>query len=145
MIIILYLFCIVFVNFMFAHTGPDIGAFLVGIIFVLRDFVQRKIGHYVLLPMIIGCIVSFFMASPIVAQASLVSFVAAELSDWFIYSTLDTEFHRRVLWSSVLGVFVDSLIFYPMVDIPLFPIVIIAWCSKMTAALSVYTFYRIKK
>lgn len=142
--IFLYLFSIVFVNFMFAHTGPEIGAVLVGFVFVLRDYVQRSIGHYVLLVMLAGCGISFYMASPIVATASLVAFLAAEASDWAIYSSLPFKFQHRVLFSSVVGVAVDTLIFLPMIGVPLWPIFAIAWCSKMAAAVAVFGFYQVK-
>jgi queuosine precursor transporter len=142
--VILYLFSIIFVNFMFAHTGPTIGAVLVGVVFVLRDYVQRNIGHYVLLVMLVGCGISFYMASPIVATASLVAFLAAEAADWAIYSSLPFRFQHRVLFSSVIGVAVDTLIFLPMIGVPLWPTFAIAWASKMVAATIVFGFYQVR-
>jgi queuosine precursor transporter len=143
-IVALYLFSIVFVNFMFAHTGPYVGAVLVGAVFVLRDYVQRSIGHYVLLVMLAGCGISFYMASPAVATASLVAFLAAEAADWAIYSALPFRFQNRVLFSSVIGVAVDTLIFLPMIGVPLWPTFAIAWASKMIAAGAVFTWYQVK-
>ena len=141
---LLYIFSIVLVNFMFAHTGPEFGAVLVGSVFVLRDFVQRRIGHYVLLPMLFACGISYFMASPVVATASLTAFLVAELSDWAIYTALPFRFHYRILYSSVIGVAVDTLVFLPMIGLPLWPLALIAWCSKMIAAVLVFCYYQFK-
>lgn len=144
MIILAYLTAIISVNFMFAHTGPHIGALFVGIIFVLRDYVQQRIGHYVILPMLVGCGISFYMASPIVATASLTAFLVAEASDWFVFSALPFRFQHRVLFSSVIGVAVDTLVFLPMIDVPLWPVAAIAWASKMIAATGVFAWYQVR-
>ena len=50
-------------------------SFLVGFIFVLRDFSQREIGHRVLVAMAVGGLLSYFMADPFVAYASVVAFI----------------------------------------------------------------------
>lgn len=139
-----YLITIVMVNFMFAHTGPHTGALFVGLVFVLRDYVQRQIGHYVVLPMLIGCGISFGMASPMVATASLVAFLAAEASDWLMFSALPFRFQHRVLFSSVIGVAVDTVVFLPMIDVPLWPVAVIAWTSKMFAALVVFSWHQVR-
>lgn len=140
---LIYLVAIVGVNFMFAHTGPTIGALFVGIVFVLRDYVQREIGHKVLLVMLAACVISYFMASPVVATASLTAFLAAELADWLVFTVLPFDFHHRVLFSSVIGVAVDTLIFLPMIGVPLWPVFVIAWGSKMVAASCVFGFYKV--
>ena len=141
-----YLFAIVLVNWLFAHTTPILGVppatLIVGIIFVLRDYVQRQIGHKVLLVMLIGCGISFFMASPIVATASLTAFLVAELSDWGVYSILPFRFQHRVLFSSVIGVAIDTLIFLPMVGLLTLQAVMVMWCSKMIAAIVVFIYYQ---
>jgi len=138
---LLYLISIVAVNAMFAHTGPEIGAIMVGSIFVMRDFVQREIGHKVLFVMLMACAISFFMASPIVATASLTAFLTAEFTDWGVYTALPLRFQHRVLFSSVLGVAVDTVIFLLMIGVPLWPTFAIAWASKMIAAVLVFVWY----
>lgn len=141
---IFYLASIVLVNAVFAVVGPYFGALCVGVVFVLRDYVQRQIGHRVLLVMLAACGISYFMASPIVATASLSAFLTAELADWAVYSSLPFRFQYRVLFSSVVGVAVDTLIFLPMIGVPLWPIFAIAWASKMIAAAAVFSFYQLK-
>lgn len=145
MIGFIYLLAIVCINWIFAYSGPYVGAVLVGTVFVLRDYVQQKYGHYVILWMIAACILSFFLASKVVAVASLTAFLAAEGSDWLVFSVLPYKFHYRVLFSSIIGVAVDSLIFIPMA-LGVFDLQLVAvmWCSKMIAALAVFTYYQVK-
>jgi uncharacterized PurR-regulated membrane protein YhhQ (DUF165 family) len=144
---ILYLLSIVSVNWLFAHTEPIWGippaTFLVGLVFVLRDYVQRQIGHKVLLVMLLGCGISFFMASPIVATASLTAFLAAEASDWGIYTVLPYRFHHRVLASSVIGVAVDTMVFLPMIGLFSWQAAAVMWASKMVAAMLVWSYYEV--
>ena len=55
-------------------------------IFILRDFAQREIGHKVLGAMAVGAVLSYFMADPFVAFASVVAFMISELVDWVVYT-----------------------------------------------------------
>jgi len=143
-----YLASIVTVNWLFAHTDPIMGippaTFLVGAVFVLRDYVQRQIGHRVLLVMLTGCGISFFMASPMVATASLTAFLAAEAADWLIYTVLPFRFHHRVLASSVIGVAVDTLVFLPMIGLFSWQAAAVMYASKMVAAGVVWIYYTVK-
>ena len=66
-------------------------SFLVGFIFVLRDFSQREIGHRVLAAMAVGGLLSYFMADPFVAYASVVAFIISELVDWAVYTFTKTK------------------------------------------------------
>ncbi len=59
-------------------------ALLVGFVFVARDFAQREIGHKVLLAMLVGVAISYFMANPFVATASAAAFLISELVDWAV-------------------------------------------------------------
>ncbi len=144
-----YLLTIIAVNIGFANSAPietPMGylppmTFLVGLVFVMRDYAQREIGHSVILLMLAGCIISYFMASPIVAVASATAFIASELIDWLIYTLLKTEFHKRVLYSSIAGVLIDTVIFLPMMGLFSVGAVIIMWLSKMVAATMIYVYY----
>ncbi len=145
----LYIFTIVLVNYGFSVTTPvstPLGylppmTFLVGVVFVLRDYAQREVGHWVIIYMAIGCLLSYFMASPFVAIASLTAFTASEMLDWAIYSMMKTEFHKRVFYSSFAGVFIDTVIFLPMIGFFSVGAVIIMWISKMIAAAFIYLIY----
>ena len=82
----LYISLIVAVNYAFSVVPlvelpdgtmwPPV-ALAVGFIFVVRDFAQREIGHKVLLAMLVGLVISYFMADPFVATASAAAAAAA--------------------------------------------------------------------
>lgn len=117
---VLYVIAIVVVNYGFTvlplvpmPTGemwPPM-SLAVGLVFVLRDFAQREIGHRVLALMLIGGLLSWWTASPFVAFASLSAFAVSELADWALYSFSKRPFHERVLWSSIIAAPLDSVVF----------------------------------
>ena len=86
-------------------------ALLVGFVFIVRDFAQREIGHKVLLAMLAGVALSYFMADPFVAAASAAAFLISELADWAVYTFTRRPLSQRVLYSSLLGAPVDSAVF----------------------------------
>ena len=93
---LIYIISIVLINIGFVHVPmlPLFGtgemyppmALIVGLVFVLRDYVQKEIGHKVLGAMAIGGILSYFMASPFVAIASVTAFLVSEIIDWAYYT-----------------------------------------------------------
>ena len=114
-----YIVLIVVVNYGFSVVPliPFMGemfpimSLVVGLIFVSRDFAQREIGHRVILAMIVAAGISYVMADPFVAIASLAAFTFSELADWTIYTFTKKEFKQRVLISSAVATPVDSVIF----------------------------------
>ena len=76
---IAYIVSIVAVNIGFVYIPPVplLGemfppmSLIVGLIFIARDFAQREIGHKVLGAMAVGAILSYLMADPFVAIASV--------------------------------------------------------------------------
>jgi len=117
---IFYLALIVAVNVAFVYTPlvalpdgtlwPPV-SLLVGFVFVARDFAQREIGHRVLLVMLAGSVISYFMASPAVAAASAAAFLISECVDWAVYSFTRRPMSQRVFLSSLFGAPVDSAVF----------------------------------
>ena len=87
---------------------------LVGFIFVWRDMAQRELGHQVLVAMIIGAVLSYFLADPFIAVASVVAFAISELVDWAVYSYTKKPIRDRILYSSAIGTPVDSAVFMLM-------------------------------
>ena len=87
---------------------------LEGLIFILRDFAQKEIGHRVLIAMAIGAILSYVMADPFVAIASIVAFTISELVDWAVYTYTKRPLRDRILLSSAVGTPVDSAVFLSM-------------------------------
>ena len=118
-----------------AHV--PIASLVVGVIFVARDFAQRAIGHYVLIAMLAGTGLSYLLADPYVATASLTAFLISELVDWAVYSFTKKPFHLRVLYSSALGTPVDSVVFLAMVGFFSWPGVILMTIAKMVGAVLV--------
>lgn len=84
---------------------------LVGFVFVIRDFAQREVGHWVLAGMAVGLVLSYWLASPYVALASAVAFGVSELADWAVYTFLRRPFRVRIVASSLAGAPLDSAVF----------------------------------
>lgn len=117
---ILYMALIVAVNVGFVAT-PMVAlpggtlwppmSLVVGFIFVARDFAQREAGHRVLLFMLMGAALSYLMASPAVAAASTAAFLVGECVDWGVYTVTRRPLSERILYSSLLGAPMDSIVF----------------------------------
>jgi uncharacterized PurR-regulated membrane protein YhhQ (DUF165 family) len=116
---IAYIVSIVAVNIGFVYIPPVplLGemfppmSLIVGLIFIARDFAQREIGHKVLGAMAVGAILSYFMADPFVAIASVIAFAISEMVDWGVYTYTKRPLRDRILLSSALGTPVDSAVF----------------------------------
>ena len=146
--VIVYVALIVAVNYGFSvvplvQLPGDLGArppmsLAVGAIFVVRDLAQRQIGHWVIPAMLLGGLLSYWMADPYVAIASVTAFLVSELVDWAVYTWTRRPFRDRVLLSSALGTPVDSAIFLGMIGALTGPAVVLMTVSKMIAALLVW-------
>ena len=114
-----YILSIVIVNILFSYVPlipTAIGmlspvAVLVGTIFVMRDFAQRAVGHLILLGVAIGAVLSYLMADPFVATASVLAFTSSELADWALYTITKKPFYQRVWISSLLSTPIDTAVF----------------------------------
>lgn len=85
--------------------------FVVGAIFVFRDFAQREIGHRVIFPMIIAGLFSYVLAAPSVATASVSAFIVSELIDWGVFTYTRKPLAQRLFWSAALSSPIDSWLF----------------------------------
>ena len=142
-----YIVAIVIANFGFTHLpmiplpGGEMLApmsFLVGFIFVIRDFSQKEIGHRVLGAMAVGGLLSYYMADPFVAYASVVAFLISETVDWGVYTFTDKPLKQRILLSSLIGTPVDSAIFMLILGFFSWYGLIVMFASKMLGALIVW-------
>lgn len=113
-------------------------ALIVGFVFVIRDYAQREIGHMVLPAMLLGGVISWLMASPAIALASVCAFLTGELMDWSVYTFTRRPFSQRVLLSSALSTPLDSAVFLSMVGLFSFSSVLMMTLSKMAGACIVY-------
>ena len=84
---------------------------IVGLVFVLRDYAQREIGHKVLLATLLAGIPVWYFAGPGLAIASLVAFTLSEITDWAVYSFTKRPLQNRILISSLLAVPIDTVVF----------------------------------
>ena len=115
---------------------------IVGLIFVARDYAQREIGHRVIIAMLIAAALSYVMASPFVAVASLAAFLISEFADWAVYSFTKKPLHERILISSVISTPLDSAVFLAVINHLSWSGVIAMTVSKMIAALIVWQILR---
>ena len=148
---IAYILLIVLVNYGFIKIQPVILpggvawppiALVVGFVFVVRDFAQREVGHYILVAMVIGAVLSYFMATPQVAVASALAFVISELVDWAVYSFTGKPLSQRILYSSLIGTPVDSLVFLYLIGYFSVAGVLAMTLSKMVGAVVVWWLVR---
>lgn len=117
----LYIGSIPFTNWLFltlpALILPDgtpltVAVFMVGLVFILRDFCQREVGNKgALLAMLAASVVTWFMATPALALASIAAFSVGELADWLVYTFSRKKLHERILYSSLVSCPVDTAIF----------------------------------
>lgn len=95
------------------------GTFVAGAALALRDVLQDTLGKAVALAVVlVGAIVSFWVADPFIAAASAVAFLVSELADFAVYSPLRTRARvggRRwavaVTASNLVGAVVDTIVF----------------------------------
>lgn len=151
MITALYIALIVLVNYAFSVLPMvqlpggamlPVATFLVGVIFVARDFAQREIGHWVIAAMLFAGALSYYLADPYVAIASVCAFLVSEFADWAVYSFTGKPLHQRILYSSAVGTPLDSAVF--LYGIGHFSIVgvLAMTAAKMVAALVVWWMIR---
>ncbi len=82
-----------------------------GMVFVVRDFVQREMGHRVLILMAIAVAWSFFYAWPVIALASGIAFAISEGVDWLLFTFTKYRLSTRILLSSAVAAPVDTTVF----------------------------------
>lgn len=152
----LYVVLIPLVNWGFAHIPtvpmPDGGnwapmAIVTGLILVVRDFAQREVNHYILLPLLIGLGFSYLMAPPEIALASGIAFAVSELVDYLVYTTSSRPLSERVMISSSLSAPLDSALFLLVGNMAIPGL--FTWMTLITSIaskiLGAYVVYRILK
>ncbi|NRR19754.1 VUT family protein [Brevibacillus sp. MS2.2] len=125
LILICYLVAIVSANVITASTVPfkfgvfiiPAGTFIIGLTFILRDFVQTYFGrkktyYYIFLATFLSAITSYLLGDTLwIVLASILTFLVSETTDTEIYSRLKLPFAWRVFYSGIVGGFLDSVIF----------------------------------
>jgi uncharacterized PurR-regulated membrane protein YhhQ (DUF165 family) len=143
---ILYILSIVAINIGYSHMpGWEIfWSVGIGTVFVTRDLAQRKIGHWVLVAMLVAAILSYALADPVVAVASVTAFAVSEASDWLVYTLMRRPLRDRVLVSSAVSTPLDSAVFLGMVGLLSPTLFFTQVASKMMAALFVWSGLRLR-
>lgn len=145
-----YIGLIALVNIMFLimPTVKFLGAvispadFTVGIIYVMRDFTQREIKHYVIVAMLIGSFLSYLLATKDLAIASVSAFLVGEFVDWSVYTFTRKPLSQRILWSSLLSSPFDSALFLYLLNMFNWVAVTIMTVSKMIGVIIVWYLWR---
>lgn len=116
-------------NWLTAHyglvpVGPGLlataGTFAAGAALLLRDVVQDALGRAAVLGGIAAGAAVTAYTSPVLAVASAVAFLAAELADMAVYTPLRQRgWARAVLASNTLGAILDTLLFLLLAGFPL--------------------------
>jgi uncharacterized PurR-regulated membrane protein YhhQ (DUF165 family) len=98
-------------------VGPALmapsGVVIIGLAFVLRDLVQRRLGRiWALGAIVLGVALSAAVAPPPLIFASAIAFLFSELADFLVYTPLQRRhFVTAVIAGSMVGLLVDSIIF----------------------------------
>lgn len=89
------------------------GSFVIGAVFVLRDYVQRRIGIGVsVCAIVMGAALGGYLVSPSLAIASTAAFLISGFVDLLIYTPIARKrFVGAVVLSSVISAVIDSAIF----------------------------------
>lgn len=151
--ILMYIFVIVLTNLGFAYVPPiDVGfglfspmAISAGAVFVARDYAQRHGGKMILPAMLFGCILSYIMADPYIALASMLSFAVSEFIDYVIYTATHKPFHKRVLISTSIAAPIDTCIFLGMIGILTPANFILMLLCKVSASVVIYQWGQYKE
>lgn len=114
----------------------------VGLIFVLRDMVQVRFGHWALVAMLTGTIFSYLLADPFVATASVVAFAASELIDWGVFTVTKRPLRDRLWLSAALSVPVDTALFFGMLGIWEANVWVASLASKLLGVSAVWLLMR---
>lgn len=119
-----YILCIILLNALFVKLpgfhpfGDTFSAadIIVGAIYIVRDFAQREIGHYILLAMAVGTAISYALSDPTIAIASAGAFAIGELCDWTLFTITKKPLSQRLLISSLVSIPIDSWVFLALAN-----------------------------
>ncbi|MEO1642591.1 MAG: hypothetical protein AAFR74_04590 [Pseudomonadota bacterium] len=82
-----------------------------GLVFVVRDFVQREMRQWVLLAMALALAWSMYYAWIVIVIASGLAFFVSEFFDWLLFTFTKMKLSKRILYSSAVATPIDTTIF----------------------------------
>jgi uncharacterized PurR-regulated membrane protein YhhQ (DUF165 family) len=129
--LVAFALCIPIANWLIGHVGTTCvpngpclvpvapgmmapsGVLMVGLALVLRDLVQRRLGlGWGIGAIVIGGLLSAYVAPPSLVLASVVAFLLSEIADLLVYTPLQKKrLVLAVFASSVVGLIADSIAF----------------------------------
>jgi len=122
----IYIATVVGINLAFAYIPPivlfdgtifTVGSVIAGLVFIARDFAQREVGHKAVLALMAAAgLLSYLLADPFVAIASIAAFAISEISDYIVYSKYKGDFNKRVVVSSLVSVPIDTAVFLAIIS-----------------------------
>lgn len=89
------------------------GTYLVGVTFILRDYIQDKMGRLAVIGAIaVGAGLSYAVSASMIATASALAFLLSESADFAVYTPLrERGYVRAAIASNVAGAVVDTAVF----------------------------------
>src|SRR3954454_17440990 len=138
--LVAYIASVVAINYAFSYA-PHLDLLWscwVGLIFVLRDMVQTRYGHWSLAAMIVGGILSYWLADPFVATASVTAFAVSETVDWIVFTVTRRSLKDRLWISSALSIPVDTLLFFGILGLWDATVIGTALASKLAGVSAVW-------
>ncbi|HET6915756.1 MAG TPA: VUT family protein [Acidimicrobiales bacterium] len=125
-----YVACVVLANVLTEHFGlipigfgllVTAGTFAAGGTLLARNITQDWTGRAaVVVLMLAGCGLSWWLASPDLAVASAVAFLLSESTDMAVFTPLrDRGWSRAVMGASLVGAVVDTFAFLYLAGFPL--------------------------
>jgi uncharacterized PurR-regulated membrane protein YhhQ (DUF165 family) len=140
-----YILCVVGCNVLFT-TLPPVSLFgqmippaslLAGGVFVVRDFAHRNHPRAVIAAMAVATLISYALASPVIAVASAAAFAVSEAADYAVFRWSSGSFWRRVLLSSAIAVTLDTALFLAGIGALSWPTALMMSIAKMVALVAV--------
>lgn len=97
------------------------GTYAAGLTFMLRDWVHETGGRSLaVIAVIIGAALSWWLATPVLAIASGITFLIAELADLAVYIPMRRKgLIRAALASNIVGFTLDTFLFLYLAGFPI--------------------------
>ena len=92
--------------------------------------------------MAVAGVLSYFMADPYVAIASVSAFAVAEIVDWVVYSLTKRPLADRILVSSAIATPLDTVVFLSILGLLSPSLIGFQVASKMLAAVVIWSMLR---
>lgn len=139
-----FLGCILAANYVTTEYGmvpvgfglmATAGTYFAGLTFVLRDSLQRAVGPWPVLGLIVaGAALSYLVSDPFIALASAVAFGVSEFADLLVWTPLEEKgYIRAAVASNTVGAVLDTFLFLWIAGFPIAG----AWQGQVVGKVSI--------